>query len=152
MSIFEQGRPMISEATSYRSLMVDFGEDDSRFTNTVFRRPVPNRKEMDYVAVQMNAHWPKEGGRHVRFNEIPKRSEKVAVFSLISGIRDLLEQSLMAELDLVEIRTGCIKVTFRVCSPVTDSDLFSAWQLLKSNQDTYRVVDFSARIGMRRVI
>jgi len=143
---------MISTGEDRRSLLSELRDEDDRYPNTVFSKSVTDRRTMDYIAVQISADWPKENGKPVRFNEISTKSERVGVLNLILAIRDFLERCLMADLELVEIRTGCIKATFRVCSPITDGDVSYAMQLLKNNEDRYKVVGVNARVGMRRII
>lgn len=143
---------MLSAGEPRKSLLVEMRDHDDRYPNTVFSKKVADRRTMDYISVQVHADWPRVEGRPVRFSEIPNKSERASVFNLISAIRDFLERCLMADLELVEVRTGCIKVTFMICSPITAGDVTRAMRLLRDNEDRYRVIGVDARVGMQRLI
>lgn len=143
---------MLSAGEPRTSLLAEMSDQDDRYPNTVFSRRVADRRTMDYISVQVHADWPKVGGRPVRFSEIRNKSERVSVFNLISAIKDFLERCLMADLELVEVRTGCIKITFLICSPITVDDVSRAMSQLKDNEDRYRVIGVDARVGMQRLI
>ncbi|MER0237149.1 hypothetical protein [Fulvimarina sp. MAC8] len=132
-------------------LFAMLGENDDRFPNMVYFYPVPNRQEIDYVSVHIDADWPSDRNGPVLFKDIEKKYEKIPIFNIIYSIKSFLERSLISELKIIEIRTGCVKVVFTLESLVPSSSVIAGLDNLLANKQRYRAFEASARVGKRRV-
>ena len=132
-------------------LFATLGDNDKRFPNIVYFKPVLDRRSVDYVSVHLDLEWPSDRTGPLLFNEIADEKQKLPIFNLIYSLKSYLERALMTELDLIEIRTGCIKVVFRINDPVQQSSVVSGLDSLLKNKERYRAFEASARVGERKV-
>ncbi|WP_193170223.1 hypothetical protein [Nisaea nitritireducens] len=127
------------------------GDNNNRFPHFVYFQPVPKRREIDYISVVLDVEWPSNKGGPLLFKEIEDAKEKIPIFNLIYSLKSFLERTLIAELELIEIRTGCINVVFHIKDPVPHVSLVAGLDRLLDNKERYRAFDVSARLGNRRV-
>ena len=99
-----------------------------------------------HIKVVFDLDWPAD---HPIVGDLGHKDFQHAVGGTIFRVKGLIEQSLLQEIELYDIKVGCITVRFRVLEPVTQALMRAALARLWDTRKLYSVIDVSGHINGR---
>ncbi len=130
-----------NEQYGYRqTLLKKLVENKSQFPCIAYKNSKIKVDEIDRITVVVDSEWPLKNGQPLPISDFQSDTARNATLNLILSIQSFLERYLMNELELVEIRTGCIKVVFclKEGGDVSPKSFKRASELLLENYERYK--------------
>ena len=112
------------------------------------RRTDLSARDDNYIKVVLDARWPKGSDR---LGDESLQLKRNTVGGSLFRVKILLEQILGEELDVIDIRTGCVTVRFRLPTAMRTLSVKRALERLWAQRDTYSVIDVMGHMDGKSV-
>ena len=115
----------------------------------------PDRREdgarVNSITVIFCFDWPTEKGRPLSSNSLMQSANMAAVGGAIFRVKDFLERQLMEEIDVLDIRPGCVRVRFKLSDEIDIEAVDSALAALDASKDNFDVTSVAGHVLGRAV-
>ncbi|WP_213772867.1 hypothetical protein [Bradyrhizobium sp. dw_78] len=134
-----------------RSFLSEIAEHPANFARTIYSAPTRAPEKANTITVVFDLEWPEERGKPINSRLIYESTKLKAIGSEIFRVKEFLERRLLATLDLLDIRVGCIRVRYVIREGVDRFLVRSALRSLVENKDAYSVTSVSGNVEGRAV-
>jgi hypothetical protein len=106
---------------------------------------------VNVLTVVFGLEWPKKRGQPVDSKNLYESARLQAIASEIFRVKDFLERRLLTEVNLLDIRIGCVRVRYAIEGQIDRSSVHSAMRSLLDHRDLYSVTSVSGNVDGRAV-
>lgn len=107
--------------------------------------------KIDTVTIVLDLDWPMGNAPEPTASDLLNSVEKAIVAGTIFRVKDFLERQLMAEISLLDIRAGCVRVRYRTPDGLSFNAVLAALRALMENRELFSVLEAKANIGGQAV-